>query len=166
MNPVSTDPSNGLALYNQGLKGLHYQAHTTPDKALKQSAQQFEALFINEMLKSMRESVPQSGLLNNDQIKTFTAMHDQQLSQDIATHRGLGLADMIIKQLGKQTVTPVPTPAPGNLGGASHANDTTGTAPVSERHSQSIQTLTQGLNTLKNLPDVSINKGGGLPLKD
>ena len=165
MSPVNPQPSNALALYNQGLKGLHYQAHTAPDKALKQSAQQFEALFINEMLKSMRESVPQSGLLNNEQTKTFTAMHDQQLSQDIATHRGLGLADMIIRQLEKKTIMPQPASAPAetNVTPTSPAPAITGavSAPA-----QKLQTLDQGLKTLKNLPDVSINKGGGLFLKD
>lgn len=165
MNPVSTDSSNQLALYNQSLKGLRYQAHNAPDKALKQSAQQFEALFINEMLKSMRESIPQSGLLNTDQIKTFTALHDQQLSQDIATHRGLGLADLIIHQLSKTTVAPASTQAPGPVSSgqadpaSSPANAHSGSAP-------STKTLTQGLQALKNLPDLSINKGGGFALKD
>ncbi len=104
-NSLDQNTAPQLALYNNGLKGLQYQAHQNPGKALKQTAQQFESLFLNEMLKSMRDSIPDSGLINSDQINTFTGMLDQQLSQDIATHRGIGLANLLIRQL-----TPHPAP--------------------------------------------------------
>jgi flagellar protein FlgJ len=50
------------------------------------------------MMKSMRAALPQDGLLSNDQTRLFTSMYDQQIAQDIGK-RGLGMADIIVKQM-------------------------------------------------------------------
>ncbi len=67
---------------------------------LKKAAKQFEALFLNYMLKSMRETVPKDGLLKegiaND---IYTSMFDSYLSQKASSHQSMGLANMIYKQL-------------------------------------------------------------------
>jgi flagellar protein FlgJ len=70
---------------------------------LKTAATQFEAMFINMMMKSMRDATPQEGMLDNQQTKMFTSMLDQQTSQNLAK-RGIGLADVLIRQLGAQAV--------------------------------------------------------------
>jgi flagellar protein FlgJ len=60
-------------------------------------------MFINMMMKSMRDATPQDGMLDNQQTKMFTSMLDQQMSQNLAK-RGVGLADVLIRQLSAQAV--------------------------------------------------------------
>jgi peptidoglycan hydrolase FlgJ len=80
------------------LRGI---SHENPDLALDEVAQQFESIFINQMLKTMRESLPKDGLLSSDQINTFTDMLDQQLSLQLSNvNGGIGIADMMKRQLG------------------------------------------------------------------
>jgi len=88
----------GLAADSQNLDKLKLQAKQAPDQALRKVAQQFETVFLNMMLKSMREATPQDGVFDNEQTKMFTSMLDQQLAQSMAA-RGVGLADVMVKQL-------------------------------------------------------------------
>lgn len=96
VNPLET--SAKLALDTQSLEQLRAQARHSPDQALKAAAQQFESVFLNMMLKSMREATPQDGMFESEQTKMFTGMLDQQLAQSMSS-RGVGLADMMVKQL-------------------------------------------------------------------
>ena len=82
----------------QGLEQLRAQARQSPDQALKAVAQQFESVFLNMILKSMREATPQDGMFDSEQTKMFTGMLDQQLAQNMAS-RGVGLADIMVRQL-------------------------------------------------------------------
>ncbi|MBI5429609.1 MAG: flagellar assembly peptidoglycan hydrolase FlgJ [Nitrosomonadales bacterium] len=93
------DSSANLALGTQSLEQLRLQARQSPDQALKAAARQFESVFLNMMLKSMREAVPQDGMFDSEQTRMFTGMLDQQLAQSISS-RGVGLADIMVKQLG------------------------------------------------------------------
>ncbi|MHB0924983.1 MAG: flagellar assembly peptidoglycan hydrolase FlgJ [Gallionellaceae bacterium] len=92
------DTSSKLALDTQSLEQLRAQAKHSPDQALKAAAQQFESVFLNMMLKSMREATPQDGMFESEQTKMFTGMLDQQLAQSMSS-RGVGLADIMVKQL-------------------------------------------------------------------
>lgn len=103
--------SASLALDPQSLGQLRLQAKQSPDQALKAAAQQFEAVFLNMMLKSMREASPQDGMFDNEQTKMFTGMLDQQLSQSMAS-RGVGLADVMVKQLSRSMGNPVGSAQP------------------------------------------------------
>ncbi|MEO6423240.1 MAG: flagellar assembly peptidoglycan hydrolase FlgJ [Candidatus Nitrotoga sp.] len=96
INPI--DNSASLAVSAQSLDKLRMQAKQSPDQALKLVAQQFETVFMNMMLKSMREATPQEGMLDSEQTKMFTGMLDQQLVQSMSS-RGVGLADIMVKQL-------------------------------------------------------------------
>jgi flagellar protein FlgJ len=96
--PDTTATSGKLALDGRSLAQLRVQAKQSPDKALKAAAQQFESVFMNMMLKSMREATPQDGMFNSEQTKLFTGMLDQQFAQNMAK-QGVGLADMMVKQL-------------------------------------------------------------------
>lgn len=92
------DSNANLAIDTQNLSQLRSLAKHAPDQALKAAAQQFESVFLNMMLKSMREATPQEGLFENEQTKLFTGMLDQQLAQNMSS-RGVGLADILVKQL-------------------------------------------------------------------
>ncbi|MDZ4200608.1 MAG: flagellar assembly peptidoglycan hydrolase FlgJ [Gallionella sp.] len=105
----------GLALDTQSLEQLRSQAKHSPDQALKAAAQQFESVFLNMMLKSMREATMQDGIFDSEQTKMFTGMLDQQLAQNMSS-RGVGLADIMVKQLSRNSgaipVTDLSVPAP------------------------------------------------------
>lgn len=105
----SLDPAK-LAIDTQSLEKLRAQARHSPDQALQAAAQQFESVFLNMMLKSMREATPQDGMFDSEQTRMFTGMLDQQLAQNMAS-RGVGLADIMVRQLRGQlteTVDDVP----------------------------------------------------------
>ncbi|MBC7858383.1 MAG: rod-binding protein, partial [Burkholderiaceae bacterium] len=93
----STEPQNA-AFDVKGMGQLRQSAKANDPAAMKTAATQFEGLFINMMMKSMREATPQDSLTDNTQTKMFTAMLDQQTSANLAK-RGTGLADMLIRQL-------------------------------------------------------------------
>ncbi len=70
-------------------------AKDNPDEAAKEVATQFEAMFIQMMLKSMRDAVPKGGLFNSNDMETYTEMADQQIAINLAKSGGIGLADVI-----------------------------------------------------------------------
>jgi len=88
----------------QGLRQLKSQAGKDPGQALKTVASQFETQFVKMMLQSMREATPKGGLFDSDQMKTFQGMYDQEIAQKLSGRAGgIGLADMIERQLEKTT---------------------------------------------------------------
>ncbi|NQE48557.1 flagellar assembly peptidoglycan hydrolase FlgJ [Herbaspirillum rubrisubalbicans] len=96
INP--SNPTESLAVDANGLNGLREAAKQNSPEAIKGAAKQFEALFLNMVMKSMRDATPQNGPFDNEQTKMFTSMLDQQLSQSLA-QRGVGLADVLTRQL-------------------------------------------------------------------
>jgi flagellar protein FlgJ len=93
------DISSRFALDAQSVDKLRLQAKQDPDAALRAVAQQFEGIFMNMMLKSMREATPKDGMLDSEQGNLYTQLFDQQLAQKLSTGKGLGVADMLVKQL-------------------------------------------------------------------
>jgi len=116
--PMSPDQTNSLAIDVKNLRSIKTAAKQNSPEALKAAAKQFEGLFINMMLKSMRDAVPKSGMNEGPAQKTYTSMLDQQLSQNIA-QRGIGIADMMIKQLKARENTIAPDAS--NLGNTPQA---------------------------------------------
>jgi flagellar protein FlgJ len=113
---------NGLAADSRSLDQLRRAATADPAKAVKQVATQFEALFMQMVLKSMREATPKSGMLDSNEQQTYTSMLDEQLAQKIAAG-GTGLADVIARQLSRNL--------PGAAGaGASETAAAAGPSPV------------------------------------
>ena len=106
---------SALALDPRGLERLRSQAGASPEKAVREASKQFEVLFVNMLLKGMREAAPQNGPLDSEQTRMYTGMLDQQLAQAMAA-RGIGLADVMAKQLLRQKAAAV-DPA-SVLGGA------------------------------------------------
>ncbi|MEO0004036.1 MAG: flagellar rod assembly protein/muramidase FlgJ [Pseudomonadota bacterium] len=101
MSLPTTAVGQRLALDMQGLEALRAAAKQNSPQALKESARQFEALFINMMLKSMREATVSGGLLESQDGQLYTSLLDQQLSQTLS-QRGMGLADALLRQLNAQ----------------------------------------------------------------
>jgi flagellar protein FlgJ len=93
-----TDATGSFALDARGLDSLRMQAKQNPDEALKGAAQQFEAVFLNTLLKSMRDATPQDGITDSEQTRAYTSMLDQQLAQTMAS-KGIGFADLMLQQM-------------------------------------------------------------------
>lgn len=85
------------ALDFAGLGALRGKAQQKSEKATKETATQFEAMFIQEMLKSMRQTVDKSDLMGSETEDQFTQMYDRELSMQLARRNTLGVADMIVK---------------------------------------------------------------------
>ncbi|MEI6732378.1 MAG: flagellar assembly peptidoglycan hydrolase FlgJ [Comamonadaceae bacterium] len=100
-----------LALDGRSLDTLRAQARHNPDQALKAVSVQFEAVFLQALLKSMRDATPQEGLMDSDSTRMYTSMLDQQMAQSLSA-RGIGLADVMLRQLRRtQQADPGSTPA-------------------------------------------------------
>ena len=98
MSIGGADLSSKFALDVQGVNQLRLDAKQSSPEALKQAAQQFEAVFMNMLMKSMREATPQDGMFDSEQTRMYTSMLDQQLTQRMAS-RGIGLAEVMVRQL-------------------------------------------------------------------
>lgn len=98
------DISDKLAIDTKGLDDLKQSAKNNSPEALKAAAKQFEALFMNMMLKSMRQAGGQDGIFDSEQSRMYTSMLDQQLSQKMA-NKGLGLADALVRQMTNNSVS-------------------------------------------------------------
>ncbi len=96
----ATELSGKLAFDANSLNNLKASAKDNSPESIKEVAKQFEAVFINMVMRSMRAATPQDGPFDNEQSRAFTAMLDQQLSNNLAS-RGVGLAEVLTRQLTK-----------------------------------------------------------------
>jgi flagellar protein FlgJ len=92
--------ASGLASDSRSLDQLKRAARDDPRQAVKKVATQFEALFMQMVLKSMREATPHAGLLDSQEQDMYRGMLDQQVAQQIAG-KGTGLAELIARQLAR-----------------------------------------------------------------
>ena len=83
----------------QGLDQIRLSAGKNDPKALEAAAKQFEALFIQQMLKSMRDASLSEGAFDSNEGRMYLDMFDKQISLVMAQGKGMGLADMLVKQL-------------------------------------------------------------------
>ncbi|WP_330982045.1 MULTISPECIES: flagellar assembly peptidoglycan hydrolase FlgJ [Enterobacterales] len=83
----------------QSLNELKMKAGQDPRANLKPVARQVEGMFVQMMLKSMRDALPKDGLFSSDQTRLYTSMYDQQIAQQLTAGKGLGLADEMVKQM-------------------------------------------------------------------
>jgi flagellar protein FlgJ len=95
---AANDLTQRFALDVQGFGKLSAQAKASPQAGMKMAAQQFDAVFTQMMLKSMRDATPQDGPFDSHDSATFTSMMDQQLSQQLS-QKGIGVADAMLKQM-------------------------------------------------------------------
>lgn len=87
-----------------GLGKLKLSAREQAPDAIKKVAGQFESVFLNMMMKSMRQAKLSEGILDTQQSNFYRDMYDQQLTMQLAEKPGLGLADFIVKQLSPKQV--------------------------------------------------------------
>ncbi|MFZ2650230.1 MAG: flagellar assembly peptidoglycan hydrolase FlgJ [Burkholderiaceae bacterium] len=101
----------GLAADTRGVEALRAAAARDPAAAIKEAAKQFEALFMHELMKSMRQATQSSGLLDNSTTQLGTEMLDTQFAQQMTGLRG-GLSEAIARHLERQLGVALPTAGP------------------------------------------------------
>ena len=107
--------SNTLAADASSLGKLKLQAGQNSQAAIKETAKQFESLFMRELIKSMREATMKSGLLDSPGGDLGTDLLDQQFAVQMSGRPG-GLSDLIAAQLARQmgvAVAPEDAPSTG-----------------------------------------------------
>jgi len=134
----SISSTEKLAVDANSLSDLKRATTQNTPAAIKETAKQFEALFVGMMLKSMRKATPSDGPMDSEQGKMFTSMLDEQISQKIAS-RGMGLADMMVKQMTVNAGMPVPTRGAGTAA-------TSAVNPITQ-HAQDLKAASPGLTT-------------------
>ena len=94
-----------------GLASLKAGAREQTPEALRETARQFEALFLQMMLKSMRDAsgMNEGSLLDNDQTRFYREMYDKQIALKLSQGGGIGLADVVYRQLGGEPGTAAAT---------------------------------------------------------
>ena len=94
-----------------GLSELRGRAVKDSQGALRETAEQFEALFIQMMLKSMREATFKSDMLQSDALDTYQGMFDREISVSMASRGKMGMADLLQQQLGSEAARVSPSSA-------------------------------------------------------
>ncbi|NQY37053.1 MAG: flagellar assembly peptidoglycan hydrolase FlgJ [Alteromonadaceae bacterium] len=102
---------NGLNSIRQAAKSDDKESKKV---ALQEAAQQFEAIFMQMLLKSMRKAedvLASDSPFNSESTKFYRDMHDQQMSIDLSSNGALGLSDLIVRQLGGDSENYMPSSA-------------------------------------------------------
>ncbi|MDE2612721.1 MAG: flagellar assembly peptidoglycan hydrolase FlgJ [Burkholderiales bacterium] len=140
MAAPSSTAASSLAIDSQAMANLRARAATDPRGAVREAAKQFETLFMNELVKSMRATTLQAQ--DDPQAQMSTSMLDAQFASQLAGMRG-GLSEAIARQLERQMgLTPGPIPATGSANNAPAPLDSrptrlpqTGAAAFVQQHS-------------------------------
>ncbi|KNC66103.1 flagellar assembly peptidoglycan hydrolase FlgJ [Pseudoalteromonas ardens] len=107
---MNTDPTRNQSFYDlTDLNSLRQDAlkstgdANASEEALRKAAQQFESIFTQMMLSSMRKAnevlEDKDSPFNSSSVKFYRDMHDQQMSMQLSSEGSLGLADLIVQQL-------------------------------------------------------------------
>ena len=92
---MQIQPANTLALKKMG-----QTADTANEAKLKKACKDFEAIILQQLLSAMRKSVPKGGLLESGFSQDmYQSMYDENLAQEMANGKGIGLADTLFRQL-------------------------------------------------------------------
>jgi flagellar protein FlgJ len=100
----------GIAGDARSITALRESAQKDPKAAIKEAAKQFEALFMQQLMKSMRDASFSSGMTDNEGTRLGTDLLDQQFAVKMTGLPG-GLADAIARQLERQTGAPAAVPS-------------------------------------------------------
>ena len=85
---------------------LRSRAQRHEESALRDTAEQFEAMFLQMMLKTMRDATPKSGLFDSHAMDTYESMYDRELSLHMAKRGSIGISDMLVEQLSRNQPMP------------------------------------------------------------
>lgn len=120
---ISMAPSaQDLAADVQSLGALKASADKASPESIRETAKQFESLFMRELIKSMREATMKTGMLDNPGSDLGTDLLDQQFSVSMSGQPG-GLSDLISQQLARQMGVELPAAQGSSSSGSSSSAD-------------------------------------------
>jgi peptidoglycan hydrolase FlgJ len=163
--PMATSTANTYTDPN-GLAALKKDSNSP--QALHAVAQQVDALFLQMMLKSMRDAGAGQGGTDSNEMGMYQDMFDKQIALTLSQHQGLGLGSLLTRQLSSAAAAAPPAPA-----GSSAVRPAPATAPsttmlqtASEFVSQVLPTITRaakglGVSPLGMLAQAALETGWG-----
>lgn len=157
--------STAAASYHDfsALTALKSQAKGQGVEAMRGAAQQFEAMFLQELMKTMREAVPKAELFESQAMDTFQGMFDKEVSVQMAKHGSLGMAEMLVQQMGKFTANANadPAAAPSTLQVLQQGREGTAGLPLQRPRPERAHSLHPDARA----PAYDLRRPGPLPLK-
>mgnify|MGYP000737120933 FL=1 len=104
MNPLNTSSSMMQQSFTDlsSLDAIRQKGRDNSDEALEDIAKQFESMLVRMMLKSMRDAndiFAKGNPLSSNEGKTYEQMYDDQLALTLSVGRGMGIADVMVRQL-------------------------------------------------------------------
>lgn len=105
-------------------KSLESNSKSSEDKDLKKVSQDFESIFINMMLKTMRSTIVEGGFIEKSfGTKAYESMLDEEMSKEMAKSGGLGISEMVYKSLVRRTEMEADTNLESLVGASSVEKD-------------------------------------------
>ena len=128
--PSTGAPSAGVATPGVATPGANYtdingleslKANAKSPAALGKVAQQVEAMFLQMMLKSMRDASPGDGIFDSNEGKMYQDMFDKQIALDMSKHQNVGIGEMLMRQLTQKNLLDQASPAKPAQAVSTHA---------------------------------------------
>ena len=129
------------------LAKMKLDAARNPEKTVDKVAEQFESIFINMMLQSMRKATERSGLMDSDAAQTYESMFDQELALHLSEQGGFGVAEALERQMQmnqsrKRVTAPDGLPLKGDIpNGSMRLSQGTDTYTLDRKPANSARTL-------------------------
>ena len=102
LNPVQMQKNLFSQMSEKNLERLRNSSSfgkLNSDKDIEKVSRDFESIFLNKLLSSMRKTVPKSGLLDSFATDMFQSMMDEEMSKEMAKNKGMGMGEMIYNDL-------------------------------------------------------------------
>ncbi|NLY65824.1 MAG: hypothetical protein GX070_12870, partial [Alcaligenaceae bacterium] len=138
---------NALQQLRQQVAGKLDTSLEAIEKSEGEVARQFEALFIQTLMKQARASQLGSGIFDNDQTRLVQSMADEQLSLEMAQGKGIGLAQSLLEQI-----------QASRSGTESEAGLMSAALPVSQQNTRHIDISNKAFDSIGNLINALTNK--------
>jgi len=129
-NLAPKTPSSGVAMPGASTPGTNYtdingleslRSNSNSPEALGKVAQQVEAMFLQMMLKSMRDASLGDGIFDSNEGKMYQDMFDKQVALDLAKHQDVGIGELLMRQLTKKSTLEKTAPANPANSASAHA---------------------------------------------
>ena len=102
-NAQFADVQYRMSRINAFAKNNNVKTEKKNEIQLRQSCKEMESLFVSQLLKEMRTTIPKSGLIDGGSAEDiYTSMLDEQYSKEIAQNGSLGLAESLYRQLSEK----------------------------------------------------------------
>lgn len=83
------------------MRGQSEFGKTTSKKEMEKVARDFESVFINKLLESMRKAIPKSDLLDSTSMDMYQSMLDEEMAKELSKRKGMGMGEMVYNDLSR-----------------------------------------------------------------